>query len=99
VTLLWMVALGEWLDHQQRVLSMSTWFGHHEVVLASAAAALVSLAVMAPFTSGFSEGTRRQISFLVAICFASVVGMAGVLALALPLAAGVGVGVLSSLRR
>jgi hypothetical protein len=46
----WMSTMGEWLDRQPRLVAMTTWGGHHRLVLVTAICALVAYALLAPVT-------------------------------------------------
>jgi hypothetical protein len=98
MTIAWMMTAGPWLDKQHNLLSMATWNGHHQVLLAVAACALVALAVTAPLTRGFSEGPAVLFAVVVVAGFISIVAVAGLLALVLPVVAlSFGVGLLGRL--
>ena len=98
MTIVWMLTAGPWLDKQDNLLSMATWNGHHWVLVAVAACSLVALAVTAPLTRGFSEGSPVLFAVVVAAGFASIVAVAGLLALVLPVVAlSFGVGLLGRL--
>ena len=86
MTVVWMALLGNWLDEQPAMVRAATWDGHHRLVLALAAAALVGFAVLAPLTSGFTRATRVQEGLIAVACFGTLLAMGGVAAVALPAA-------------
>lgn len=79
----WMLAAGDWLDQQSRVTAAITLGGHHLVVMWLAIIGFVMLAVLAPFTAGFSEANRIQLAVLAVAGIASVVALAGMASVAL----------------
>jgi hypothetical protein len=81
----WMSTMGEWLDRQPRLLAMTTWGGHHRLVLATAICALVAYALLAPVTRGFTEASADQLAAIVGTSFVSLLAVTGVLALTAPL--------------
>lgn len=85
MTIVWMMTAGPWLDRQHNPLSMATWGGHHWLVLAFAVGSFAALAVTAPLTRGFSEGPPVFFTIVVAACFVSIMAVAGLLALVLPM--------------
>lgn len=98
MTIVWMMTAGPWLDKQHNLLSMATWNGHHQVLLAVAACSLVALAVTAPLTRGFSEGPPVLFAVVVVAGFVSIVAVSGLLALVLPVVTlSFGVGLLARL--
>ncbi len=100
MTIVWMMTAGPWLDKRHNLLSMATWNGHHRVLLAVAACSLVALAVTAPLTRGFSEGAPVLFAVVVVAGFVSIVAVAGLLALVLPVVTlSFGVGLLARLLR
>ena len=84
MTIVWMMTAGPWLDKQHNLLSMATWNGHHQVLLAVAACSLVMLGVTVPLTRGFTEGPPVLFVVVVVAGFVSIVAVAGLLALVLP---------------
>jgi hypothetical protein len=100
MTIVWMMTAGPWLDKQHNLLSMATWNGHHQVLLVVASCSLVALAVAAPITRGFSEGPPVLLAIVVIADFVSIVAIAGLLALVLPvIMVSFGVGLLARLLR
>jgi hypothetical protein len=98
ITVVWMLSAGSWLDRHHTLLSMASWGGHHDLVAALAAAAFVTLAVMAPLTRGFSQGSNQQTAVVAVACFVSLAAVCGVLALALLLGFVIlGIGVVGTL--
>jgi hypothetical protein len=78
----WMIAAGDWLDHQSRVSSVVTLGGHHVVVLWLALLGFGILAVLAPLTNGFATMNRIQLAALSIAGVASVMALAGILSVA-----------------
>lgn len=98
MTIVWMMTAGPWLDKQNNLLSMATWNGHHRILLAAAACSFVALAVTAPLTRGFSEGPPVLFAVVVVAGFISILAVAGLLALVLPVVTlSFGVGLLGRL--
>lgn len=84
MTIVWMMTAGPWLDKQHDLLSMVTWDGHHWILIVVAACSLVALAVTAPLTRGFSEGPPVLFAVVVGAGFVSIMAVAGLLALVVP---------------
>ena len=100
MTIVWLMTAGPWLDKQRNLLSMATWDGHHRFLLVFAACSFVALAVTAPLTRGFSEGPRVLFTIVVVASFISIMAVAGLLALVLPMILlSFGVGLLARLLR
>jgi hypothetical protein len=78
-TVLWMNAVGEWLDQTSRLTATATLGGHHVVVMGVAGAGFVMLALLALLTDGFTVFNRRLASATSLACVVSVVALAGVL--------------------
>jgi hypothetical protein len=83
-----MIRMGTELDTASSLLSMITLGGHHRIVAGLAAAGLLLLAVLAPWTQGFERADRVQLVLLPIAGVLSLTALAGLLCV-LALAAGV----------
>jgi hypothetical protein len=82
-----MIRMGSDLDAGSSLLSMITLGGHHRIVAGLAAAGLLLLAVLAPWTQGFARADRLQLVLLPIAGVLSLTALAGLLSI-LALAAG-----------
>jgi hypothetical protein len=80
--LAWMFGAGSWLDGCSPC-RVATLGGHRVVVILLASAGLIMLAVLAPFTEGFTLATPEQRGALAVAGVLSVVAFAGVLSIVL----------------
>jgi hypothetical protein len=78
-TVVWMHAVGSWLDETSRLTATATLGGHHTVVMAFAGAGFAMLALLAVLTDGFTASNRRLALATSLACVISVVALAGVL--------------------
>ena len=76
---LWMQAVGEWLDHTSTLTAVATLGGHHVLVIVLAGSAFVMLAATAIMTAGFTEMSRPLSVLVTLACVISVVLLAGML--------------------
>jgi hypothetical protein len=76
---LWMQAVGEWLDHTSTLTAVATLGGHHVLVIVLAGSAFVMLAATAIMTAGFTEMSRPLSVLVTLACVISVVVLAGML--------------------
>ena len=76
---LWMQAVGEWLDHFSTVTAVATLGGHHVAVMVLAGSAFAILAGTATLTGGFTTMSRPQSVLVALACVLSVVVLAGML--------------------
>jgi hypothetical protein len=79
MVLVWMIAMGEWLDSTSRITSVITLGGHHLVVLGIALAGFLLLAVLAAITRGFAVASSVQYTAIAVAGVLSVVALAGVM--------------------
>ena len=79
VVVLWMQAVGEWLDHTSTLTAIATLGGHHIVVMLLAGSAFVMLAATATLSAGFTEMSRPLSMLVTVACVMSVVVLAGIL--------------------
>lgn len=82
-----MIRMGAELDASS-LLSMITLGGHHRIVAGLAAAGLLLLVVLAPWTQGFARADRLQLVLLPIAGVLSLTSLAGLLSV-LAVAAGV----------
>lgn len=81
MTLVWMVALGDWLDSALLITSVTTFGGRHEIVLAIALVGFLLLAGLAPVTRGFAVASHAQYAAMAVAGVLSVVALAGVISI------------------
>jgi hypothetical protein len=79
MVLVWMIAMGEWLDSTSRITSVITLGGHHLIVLGIALAGFLLLAVLAVTTRGFGVATSLEHTAFAVAGVLSVVALAGVI--------------------
>jgi hypothetical protein len=79
MVLVWMIAMGEWLDSTSRLTSVITLGGHHRIVLGIALAGFLLLAVLAAVTRGFAVASNLQYMVIAVAGVLSVVALAGVI--------------------
>ena len=83
MAMIWMQAVGPWLDHTSRLTATATLGGHHLVVLAIAGAGFAMLVVVALLTNGFTETSPRLTFATNVACILSVVALTGLIAFVL----------------
>jgi hypothetical protein len=76
---LWMQAVGEWLDRTSTVTAIATLGGHHVVVMVLAGSAFTMLAATATLTAGLTAMSRPESVLVALACVMSVVVLAGIL--------------------
>jgi hypothetical protein len=76
---LWMQAVGEWLDHTSTLTAVATLGGHHVVVMVLAGSAFVMLAATAILSASFTAMSRPLSVLVTLACVISVVVLAGML--------------------
>jgi hypothetical protein len=79
MALVWMVALGDWLDSALLITSVITFGGRHEIVLTIALVGFLLLAGLAPVTRGFAVASRAQYAAMAVAGVLSVIALAGVI--------------------
>ncbi len=80
VTVVWMHAVGPWLDRTSPLTATATLGGNHLVVLALAAIGFAVLATLALLTEGFTMSNPTLTLAKNAACIISAVALAGLLA-------------------
>lgn len=76
---LWMQAVGPWLDRTSAVTAVATLGGHHVAVMVLGGVAFAMLAGVAALTAGFNSISRSEAVLIALACVVSVVALAGVL--------------------
>jgi hypothetical protein len=103
VAVAWMIAAGDWFDQTNRLTSVITLGGHHNLVLLLALVAFVMLSALAVPTEGFTcPATNLELALIIIACLISVVALAGALSAILLLALAaflLGTGIRLLLRR
>lgn len=79
MTLVWMVAVGDWLESASLITSVITLGGHHEIVLGIALAGFVLLAGLALITRGFAVASAPQDTAMAVAGILSVAALAGII--------------------
>lgn len=78
----WMIVMGERLDHASTITSIITLGGRHELVLTLAVIGFALLAVLATVTRGFADAAPLQRNVLALAGVVSGVAVAGLLSVA-----------------
>ena len=74
---LWMQAVGPWLDRTSTVTAVATLGGHHTVIIALGGIGFAMLAGAAVSTAGFTAIGRGEGALVALACIVSVVALAG----------------------